>query len=156
MASKSSLHPVSLVSDYDLWVLPPPAHSRWFSRIDWYLNWQMSKGLSHQKMKPSVELFRVMEDAGISIQPDPVFPPTPLLVSSTGRVASERCVVIDFKDDLNGWLASVHALCANLKSKHARIFLPQGSETGTAEKIWKKMTPLEIQLEFSTDEEDFK
>jgi hypothetical protein len=156
MASKSSLNPASLVSDYDLWVLPPSAHSRWFARVDWYLNWQMSKGLAHTRMKPSVELFRVMEDAGIPIQPEPDFPPMPLLVSSAGKVAAGRCVVVDYKNEMQDWLESIHELCSALKSKHARIFLPKGIGTGDAQKLWKKMAPLDMQLEFSTDEEDIQ
>src|SRR4051812_13653439 len=98
MGSKSSLPPPSSVSDYDLWIIPPAAHSQWFARIDWYLNWQMSKGLAFQRQKPSVELFRIIESAGLNYLAEPESPSTPLMIASAGKVGSERCVVIDYKN----------------------------------------------------------
>ncbi|MGZ3722278.1 MAG: hypothetical protein ACXVA9_05075 [Bdellovibrionales bacterium] len=153
MASKSPQQATSSVSDYDLWIIPPAAHSQWFARIDWYLNWQMSKGLAHQRQKPSVELFRVMEEAGIQFHSEPESPSAPLMVASAGKVGSERCIVLDYKNDLKPWLQFIHQLCAGLHSKRALVYLPKGVNSAEAKTQWSKLAPLDLQLEFSMDED---
>jgi hypothetical protein len=153
MASKHSVSPPPLDSNHDLWVIPPSAHSQWFARIDWYLNWQMSKGLAYQRRKPSVELLRVLEDAGTAFQLHCAADTSPLLVASSGMVGSERCVVIEYGGELGEWLESVHQVCDNLKCKRTRVFLPRGITAAQAQTLWKKQPQLETHLEFSTDED---
>jgi hypothetical protein len=138
---------------YDLWVLPTATHSQWFARIDWYLNWQMSKGLAHQRQKPSLELHRVMEETGFTFAQAPETPTAPLMVSSMGKVDAGRCVVVEFKRELRPWLQIIYKMAEGLKTKHMRVFLPTGSTVADANEIWKKLPTLELEIEFSTDEE---
>jgi hypothetical protein len=154
MASKNPVSPPPLGTNHDLWVIPPSAHSQWFARIDWYLNWQMSKGLAFQRQKPPAELLRVLEDAGIAYEPEHASDGAPLMVASGGKVGSERCVVVDFGGKLPAWLHSVHGLCKDLQCRRTRVFLPRGSSKAEAETLWTKLTPLDVQLEFSTDEDN--
>jgi hypothetical protein len=153
MASKNPQSLEVAVSDYDLWVLPNPTHSQTFARVDWYLNWQMSKGLAHQRLKPSVELHRVMEEAGLTFTPQPELSGAPMMVASFGKVASSRCVVMEFTKDLSPWLKSIHQLAAGLHAKRMRVYLPTGQTADVAETHWKKLSPLPLEIEFSTDEE---
>lgn len=165
MASKNPQILPANASDHDLWVLPPAAHSKWFARIDWYLNWQMSKGTAFVRQRPSLELFRVMDMAGMQFQGVPEISGAPLMVASSGRVASERCVVVDLKTDTHEWLIAVHKLCGELQSRRTRVFLPAGMSISDAESEWKKLAtsnvkadaetdfPIDEQIEFSTDEE---
>jgi hypothetical protein len=153
MASKNPVSPPPLDSNHDLWVIPPSAHSRWFARIDWYLNWQMSKGLAQQRQKPPLELMRVLEDSGLAFEPNMDASAGPLLVGSAGRIGCERCLVLDFKSDVSAWLGLVHKHCSDLLSKRARVFLPHGVSAAAAQAQWKKLSPLETHLEFSIDEE---
>lgn len=152
MAVKNPQPSPTLVADYDLWVLPQAAHSRWFSRIDWYLNWQMTKGLAHQPLKASVELLRVMEETGVQFTAEFVTNATPLMVASLGRVNASQCVVIDFEDKLKPWLGKIHQLSSGLKPKRMRVFLPQGCDSKPAQEIWQKLSLPGTEVEFSLDE----
>jgi hypothetical protein len=153
MASKNPVSPPPLDSNHDLWVIPPSAHSQWFARIDWYLNWQMTKGLAFQRQKPPLELLRVLEDTGLTFRPEHAPEGSPLLVAANGMVGSERCVVVDYQGQLAAWMKTVHGLCGDLHCKRVRIFLPRGATVNEAETLWKKQTPLDLHLEFSTDED---
>ena len=137
----------------DLWVLPLPAQSQWFSRVDWYLNWQMCKGLAHEKSKPSVELFRVMEEGGVQFQPTPTDPKWPLMVISNGRIPAGKCVVIEKSKTLKDWLEQVASVAQNLHAQTLRVFLPSDSSPAEARKILKDLKNSQINIEFTSDED---
>jgi len=151
MASKNPALTPAPASAYDLWVMPTAQHSAWFARLDWYLNWQMTKGLSYQRQKPSLELLRVMEMSDIAFGAHPEFGNTPLMVASTGRLETDRCVVIAYGDDLKAWLGQVADLAEKLKAQKLRVYLPKGSAQSAARDHWKKLS--DNQIEFATDED---
>ena len=137
----------------DLWVLPPAAQSQWFSQVDWYLNWQLCKGLAFERVKPSVELIRVLEETGISYEEQSAVRASPLMVIAEGRLPAAVCVVVDYPKTLKGWLKSVHKVSQGLKAKSLRIFLPRGATIDAAAEIWQELSPQENAVEFSPDEE---
>src|SRR5882757_1653589 len=105
----------SLTAECDLWVLPPPSHSRWFAPIDWYLNWQLCKGLAHTPTKAPIELFRILEDSGLNIIMDPPLEDPPLMVASVGRLPASKCVVLPYRG-LKTWIKNVHNLAKGLQA----------------------------------------
>jgi hypothetical protein len=137
-----------------LWVLPTPGHSAWFAKIDWYLNWQMTRGLTHEARQPSTTLMRLTREHGL---PDPipaVTSPVPLMVSARGRVAAEQCVVIGEPENLSDWLKRVHQLIQALNHSSARIHLPTGASRPKADELWKTLSKQsKISIEFIVDEE---
>lgn len=142
-----------LTSSSDLWVLPQPAESHWFSRIDWYLNWQLCKGLAHERQLPHAELFRVMEENGIPFVDVPVTKQAPLMVLSQGRIPAAKCIVIENSKTLKTWLGRVHQLVQGLHIKSARVFLPKGANSSQAADVWRSLEKLDMEVEFSPDEE---
>jgi hypothetical protein len=142
-----------MATSCDMWVLPPPAQSKWFARIDWYLNWQLCKGLAHERRRPSVELFRIMEEGGIAYTDTPVTANAPLMVISHGRVPASQCVVIENAKTLKDWLASARTLMSAMHTRKARIFLPEGASVVQASEIWRSLAVSDIEIEFSTDED---
>jgi hypothetical protein len=133
---------------HDLWIFPAPRASRWFARQDWYLNWQMSKGLSYAGLHLSEELTRVADRHGIPI------PATPgaradLLVLPGSLVPTKKCLVIDDVDEsLDTWFSHIAARATELRAETARIFLPTGRSTAEAEAAWARINPsLEAQFE---------
>jgi hypothetical protein len=151
MASKNPLLTPAPASAYDLWVIPTAEHSQWFAKLDWYLNWQMTKGLSYQRQKPSLELLRVMEMSDIAFGAHPEFGNTPLMVAANGRLETDRCVVIDYADDIKAWLGKAADVTKNLQAAKVRVYLPKGAAQSAARDHWKKLSDIEI--EFSTDED---
>ena len=138
----------------DLWVLPPPSESQWFARIDWYLNWQLCKGLAFEKAKPSVELFRVLEEGDLHFEPHPSNPDWPLMVISQGRIPCTKCMVIAQTGGLKAWLMAVLGNAQKLNVQKMRIFLPKGSEKDEAEALWRTMNSEQnIFAEFCRDED---
>lgn len=146
-----SAHPDSLTAECDLWILPPPAHSHWFSHIDWYLNWQMCKGLTHTPVKPPAELFQVMEEGGLNIIMDPPVETAPLMVASLGRLPAAKCVVLPYTKGVKTWLKQAHHLATSLHAIRIRVFLPHGADDKEARETWSGYSGAAIEAEFTTD-----
>ena len=137
----------------DLWVLPSPSVSRWFANIDWYLNWQLCKGLKFEPTKASVELFRVMEEGDFIFRESPHAKSSPLLTLAQGRIPAERCLVIEAPSELEGWLRTVHANVDKLRAANVRIFLPKGVAIDKARSTWTTFKPEITSVEFTLDSE---
>jgi hypothetical protein len=151
MATALPVNPLTFPAD--VWVLPSATHSQWFSRIDWYLNWQLSKGLAHEPTRLSLDLLRIMDENGIAIQSPVQGGPMPLMVISQGRIPAAKCVVLESPVEIAPWLQAVHALLSGLGPTKAQIFLPSGSDPLAARALWNGFSPLQSEIEFSTDEE---
>lgn len=137
----------------DLWVLPSPSHSAWFAKIDWYLNWQMCKGLAHETRRPSVELLRLSEENGVPWFDPPKISEAPLLVAAKGRIPALGCMVLEGEPALKAWLRRAHALAGELKVSSLRVFLPIGFTVNEATQAWRGLPKLDIQTDFTPDEE---
>lgn len=121
----------------DLWVLPPPRASAWFSRVDWYLNWQLSKGIAYSGLHLPNEVLRLSEDYEVPLPaPTPLPENAPLLVLSLGRLPSSKCTVVDSKTFGKAWLEQIHEICLNLDVKNVHIFLPAKMDLAEAKKTW--------------------
>lgn len=122
---------------FDLWVLPTPRQSRWFSQLDWYLNWQMCKGLAYAGLHLPAETYRVAEEYGVPVFPRDARTSSLLLVASRGRVPSERCLVLECEDSLKDWLQTIRGHVERLGVTNVRVFLPTGMSVKDAQKSWK-------------------
>ncbi len=120
-----------------LWVLPPPRLSAWFPLVDWYLNWQMSKGIAYSGIHLPNEVLRLAEDYEVELPViKPTHQPAPLLVLAKGRLPTDKCVVLDFLDDEKQWLKHAHEISLNLDVKNVHVFLPNKVAKEQAIKIW--------------------
>lgn len=122
----------------DLWVLPPPRASAWFSVIDWYLNWQMSKGLAYPGLHLPNEVLRLSEEYEV---PLPALKQTdasaPLLVLNHNRLPTAKCVVIE-SQPIEPWLKAAYAVALNLGADHLHVFLPSKTAATQAAEIWDR------------------
>lgn len=136
----------------DLWVLPPPSHSNWFSHVDWYLNWQLCKGLAHSGLSLPIQIYKLAEENQVKLDSERAAEDSPLMVLSMGRVPAAKCVVLTFSKQLREWLERLHLMAGRLGVQNVRVFLPIGHTSEQAMKVWNTL-PGEIQVQFSTDEE---
>ncbi|NJL25506.1 MAG: hypothetical protein HC902_10270 [Calothrix sp. SM1_5_4] len=79
-----------LTASCDLWVLPSPRYSHWLSRLDWYLNWQICKGLAYGGLHLPAELYRISEEYGVAVPSRPNHRWKQAPCSSLLKVASRR------------------------------------------------------------------
>jgi hypothetical protein len=127
----------AMVAPCDLWVLPSPRVSRWFTYLDWYLNWQMCKGLAYSGLHLPAETYRVAEEYGVPMSERGADESAPLLIASEGRVPAKKCLVLDSSGGMKEWLAKIRKVASQLGVTTVRIFLPSGADESEAKKHWK-------------------
>lgn len=141
-ATGSSSHTDPFSNPCDLWVLPPPRASTWFARVDWYLNWQLSKGVAYAGLHLPNEVLRLSEEYELTLPAvAPVDPLAPLLVLSQGRLPTSKCMVVEAPSPAGKtfgkpWLEQVHQLSLNLDIHSVHIFLPTKMELAEAREYW--------------------
>lgn len=151
--SESPIDPFANPSD--LWVLPPPRVSAWFSRVDWYLNWQMSKGVAYAGLHLPNETLRLSEEYETPLPPvTPADSTAPLLVLAMGRLPTRKCVVVEGKTFGGTWLEKVHGIAQELDAKTVHIFLPAKMSVAEAQKAWSGRFASRA-AQFSADAEAF-
>jgi hypothetical protein len=141
---------------FDLWIIPPATHSAWFSRLDWYLNWQMCKGLSHRNAPPHAEVFRLAGEHGLTIDaPLPGLGEAPLMISGQRLLPTKACVVLDYTGDLKTWLSEAKSITSQMQIKNSRVYLPAGASVAKAVEIWEKLKGTCL-VEFMDDERELE
>jgi hypothetical protein len=121
----------------DLWVVPHPDLSRWFARLDWYLNWQMCRGLAYVGLHLPMETLSVAEEHGLTVPV--VHNSKSLLIGHCERVPAKMCLVLDGADQLREWLGRIAEQAAGLKVSSLHVFLPTGASMDAALSIWQDL-----------------
>lgn len=139
----------------DLWLLPPPRSSAWFAVIDWYLNWQLSKGLAYSGLHLPNETLRLAEDYEVPLPPvktPGVDSGVPLLVLSQGRLPATKCVVLDTGLKHEDWLKQGFEITLNFDAKNVHVFLPAKASKEQSQQLWKARFAERV-AHFSSDSE---
>lgn len=121
LANVSALSP-----GHQLWVVPEAAHSKWNQRIDWHLNFQITR-TTRQQMPSTPETLNETLTA-IEWQP-PVFKApdnSPIMIYSPHRVPARWVVVLPANEGRAAWMKRLRALWTKLKKPSLRVFLPAG------------------------------
>jgi hypothetical protein len=136
----------------DLWVLPPSSHCSKFGQVDWYLNWQMTRGMTHKPLSVSPELKKIAQENDISTTIPALSNHAPLLIASEGLVPTGRVLVMPYNGEFKAWLEGIKDMTVQLSAKTAVIFLPAKVDAEKATKAWEKFAA-GCKVQFIEDDE---
>lgn len=114
-------------SGHNLWIVPDREHSNWAQKIDWYLQFQISKASIHKPYEPSEFLKNTLSQYDL-ISDDMNMPDRKsLLIFTSHALPNHQLVSIIFsKSNFKAWVQSIYEVWTNLKSPSLRVFLPKG------------------------------
>lgn len=123
----------------DLWIAPDFTESRFAPRLDWYMNFQISHSLNHQKAQLSSRLDSILKQTQLlhldfieDVQSGTLF--------STENVLPNRWVLILPKSQpLNTWCERISNKWEGLRRPSLRVFLPKDVAAATFEKAWSRV-----------------
>jgi hypothetical protein len=121
----------------DLWVMPEAAHSSMAKKVDWYLNFQISKAELHTPMPISPELKKVIVENDLGLPEHRLSPDAPLMISSDQHFPVSKIVEIKTLSSLQEWVASIQTLWLKLKRPRLRVFLPNELTPEEFQKLWR-------------------
>lgn len=123
----------------DLWICADLANSKWTGELDWHLNHQIRKGLSHQSRQLSTDMTNLLQENQISwanIQAKD----ENLLVSSSVQLPARWVLVLPWKSQLGEWVQQAFEHWKSLGQPQVRFFLPQNIALAEFSREWRRLS----------------
>lgn len=110
----------ALLPGADLWILPHPEVSAISRSVDWYLNFQMSRGLQNKPRRRSDTLESLLRTIKWALPATMEPSESPLLIAASGRLPAQWVLMP------SRWTTNLEFLhqAAPLKPQRVRLFLP--------------------------------
>lgn len=120
----------------DLWIVPDKTNFNLFSKLDWYLNFQLTRASMHQSQAISPQLKNLIHENRL-----PNFYQAPpknsaLMVSAELGLPTKTIIEIPSLEDLSLWPKTVHEKWLNLDRPNLRVFLPNSLSLENFNKHW--------------------
>lgn len=120
----------------DLWIVTDHRFSRWTEKIDWHLNFQISKSLRHISSKTSPFLNFVLKNTEL---PNFDFLPeskSQLLIASNRLLPNRWVLVLGFDESLDIWMNDLTKVWKKLGDPSLRIFVPSPFNVSKVAEFW--------------------
>jgi hypothetical protein len=131
----------ALKSGADLWILPSFRFSEWTKRLDWPLNLQVTKSLTHRVKPLSSRLQEIMAEHEIAT------PKTtsggPLLIASSDLLPNRWTVILE-SDQIEAWQKGALEIWKNLGEPSVRVFAPTFLDWRSAKGKWPGGDDLQV------------
>jgi hypothetical protein len=126
-------HQSALSSGADLWVTAHPFESKITVKLDWYLNFQITKGLSHATHPIAENVRQILDKCELAELHFIDEQTQDLLISAQNLVPARWVLVVPFSTN---WTASIFRHWQNLSKPKLRVFLPDQFQVKEFEKAW--------------------
>lgn len=136
MALQKLSDPMAFASGADLWLLPNAEHSHWTRKMDWYLNFQGARALSHQAPALAPGLIQLLKEEELAMPTTSAELKTPLMVSTSHRLPARYTVQLTFDGKLKNWIKQAHDVWQQMGRPATRIFLPIGESFSDGMAAW--------------------
>ena len=123
----------ALKTGAELWILPSFRFSDWTKKLDWPLNLQITKSLSHKPKPLSSKLQEIVASNDFKFDS----PPSggPLLIASSELLPNRWTVVIE-SDQADGWQKEAMQVWKMLGEPTVRLFTPTFLDWRHAKGAW--------------------
>lgn len=124
----------------ETWVLPSLNQSRWTQKVDWYLNFILTRAQQHEVKGFDSKLSHIVNDNELPLGPITVPDDAAFLLGSESRLPNKQTVVIPYADDIEKWIHKAHEVWSGLNQPSVRIFLPTELSADDFKNHWPKNT----------------
>lgn len=125
MSIKQLSYHTALTPGSDLWVLSEKQHSFWTQKIDWYLNFQISRKFPHIKLSQDQIKKLTNEWELPHFKPNLGNKDKVLMIASESFLPNTKTIILPFiKKNLTSWVCEVLKIWENIKYPSLRLFLP--------------------------------
>ncbi len=101
-----------------------PTPSPLISKINWYLNFQLTRAYHHKGLPLSSELKAIISEHGLPDFHKPVDSPHPLMLVAHEQFQTQAIIDVPINKKKMEWPTQIHQIWSNLGKPSLRIFLP--------------------------------
>jgi hypothetical protein len=120
----------------ELWIIPDRKNSIWARRIDWHLQFLISRSMIHVSPQISLDLNDIVRANEIDLQVPEISKNAPLLIFSVDLLPNRQTIHLPYSSNLKVWLERAYELWENLKKPSVRIFLPKAQAAEEFDDLW--------------------
>lgn len=131
----------ALLDGSKLWIVADNKYSPWNDRINWLINFQLSKADLHKTVQLSPWLKNCVCECGIETLDIPNF--EPILIPVKNLLPADWICLIPFKSKMQTWVESVYKIWNQMHRPKLRVFLPTGTVGEEWKNYWIKLEPNE-------------
>jgi hypothetical protein len=128
----------------DLWVVPEPDQSSDCRKIDWYLNFQITKALRFKPQPLPSEIAAVMTQNEWQDFYVPSKASRTIMIAADRFLPAKSVVLVPRGTSSMDWLNQTKSVWAALGRPSVRVFLPSDCDIDTAKSIWANQDPFEM------------
>jgi|GEM_PF-3466258 len=128
--------------DSDLWAFSSRTPKSFIAKLDWYLNFQISKSSRHQKQKRSQTIDQIISQTELNLPQLHAEAATPLFLS-VRELLPCRWIALYPQTDCTAWLAAVQMTWLHIGKPNLKLFVPEGEDPQNVFNLWKPHDPVE-------------
>ncbi len=137
VANAKTLDPQNALEEgSELWVIPDRRNSYWARRIDWHLQFLISRSMIHESPQISGTLEKILKDNDLENDFGGAPKNLPLLIFSVDLLPNREIIHLPYSNNFEAWLESVQAIWKNLKTPSIRVFLPREQDSKDFNSHW--------------------
>lgn len=121
----------------ELWIMADASNSRWTLKVDWYLNFQVTKSSRHQTANIDSYLRDVIEATELDQQKIAISSNDPLLIPCENLLPCRWAAMIPLHQSYAAWVHEIAKVWKSLGHPALRIFLPAGQNAGSFNELWQ-------------------
>ena len=135
MAIKSLYRAQAFGPGSDMWVIPSKESSNLNQKMDWYLNFQLSKAHDHQSQSLSPQLRSLLNANQLQMLADSPAHTGALMLSAEHSFPTKTVIEVPF-DNKKKWVEHIHVTWQNLGQPALRVFLPSPLSPDEFKDLW--------------------
>lgn len=124
----------------DLWVAPERKNSKLTQRLDWYLNFQVSKAAKHETQSLPQKIEELLLKCELPNLDFKEADRDGLLIPSAHLLPNRWVLVLRGSDEFETWVQNIFLNWMQLSNPSLRVFLPAGKSEDDFHKAWKKIS----------------
>ena len=121
-----------------LWIIPHLTHSPWSQKINWHLNFQISKMKFLKTQELNSKLKTILKSHNIPVYKKKVTSSLPLLIESHFFLPNSKIVELPSTKTHKEWIDLAHKVWKKLSKPSLRLFLPESFPISEFQNIWPK------------------
>jgi len=125
-------------SGADLWVIPNIEKSKSAQKLDWYMNFQISRAKEHKTSELSSEMKKILAKCGTSEIQIKKNNSNTIMFDSSHLLPNRWLVVVPENKQSTNWIDQIAQIWVDLRKPTLRVFLPTGLSSGEFQKIWRE------------------
>ena len=119
-----------------LWIIPSLNQSPWSQRINWHLNFQLSKMKSIKFKKPSPPLIKTLKENEMPLFKRQSSSASPLLISSSSFLPNSKVVELPKTKTHAFWMELSYKVWKKLDEPSLRLFLTKDFPVSEFQALW--------------------